>query len=268
MPLRESGGNRFRRNRWLHHQGVRTAMDRYLKVHHADVRGCGWRWRGLCAAIFVTVLLLWGAGRVPAAEPAPVNGAQLVELKTLAPDILLDIRYATANNFTGKPVYPSNRCFLAKPAAEALARVAEALRTKELRLTVFDGYRPLSVQKRFWKILPDPRYVADPAVGSKHNRGYAVDVSLADPRGKPLIMPTGYDDFTEKAHADYADLPAEAVRNRATLRTAMEEQGFTAFPTEWWHFDYKGWEKQPVLDISIESLTGGKVSTVPRSKRK
>ena len=192
------------------------------------------------------------------ASAGATNGAQteLVELNTLIPDILLDIRYATENNFTGQRVYPSARCFLARPAAEALARVERDLRNRGYRLIVYDGYRPLSVQRRFWEVLPDPRYVADPAEGSRHNRGYAVDVTLADSAGNPLPMPTDFDDFSEMAAADYPHLPPDRIRNRQVLQAAMERQGFEIFPTEWWHFDFPGWQDAPLLDVPIESVGG------------
>jgi zinc D-Ala-D-Ala dipeptidase len=179
---------------------------------------------------------------------------ELAELNRVVPGIMLDIRYATAGNFVGKALYPSPRCFLAKDAALALRSVEEDLGKRGLRLKVFDGYRPLSVQRQMWKILPDPAYVADPAVGSKHNRGYAVDVTLADLRGNDVPMPTPFDDFTERAGAGYMDLPAAALKNRKILQETMVKHGFALFGSEWWHFDYKGWERAPVLDIDIGSI--------------
>lgn len=189
--------------------------------------------------------------------PAPIVGPaqpELIELVKVIPDIALDIRYATPNNFTGKTVYPVARCFLIKDAALALAKVQADLRTQGFGLKVFDGYRPLSVQRAFWAILPDPRYVADPAKGSRHNRGYAVDLTLVDANGHDVPMPTEYDDFTERAHRDYMDLPQEAIANRAVLEKAMARHGFIPFPTEWWHFDYHGYEDKPNLDVPLEDV--------------
>jgi D-alanyl-D-alanine dipeptidase len=180
--------------------------------------------------------------------------AELVELKEVIPDIILDIRYATENNFVCEVLYPSARCFLAKDAALALKEVQENLKIQGYRLKVFDGYRPLSVQKRMWEILPDSKYVANPATGSRHNKGYAVDVSLVDINGNDLLMPTEFDDFSEKAQSDYMDLPEEAIKNRQILKEAMEKHGFNQLSSEWWHFDYKGWENKPNLDIPIDSL--------------
>lgn len=170
--------------------------------------------------------------------------------------IILDIRYATANNFTGKAVYPASRCLLRRDVAMRLLRVEEKLRRKGYRLIVFDCYRPLSVQKKFWAILPDERYVADPKKGSRHNRGAAVDVSLADSTGRPLEMPTGYDDFSGKAARGWTGSSAAARRNSELLASSMKEEGFEPFPSEWWHFDASGWELYPVSDFPLEK-TGG-----------
>ena len=198
------------------------------------------------------LLLTACAGSTPV-ETVPRTDS-LVELTACIPDLVLDIRYATANNFTGKAVYPSSRCFLDKEAACALVRVQRELKDRGYRLKVYDGYRPLSVQQAFWKILPDPRFVADPKVGSRHNRGCAVDVSLVRLDGTPVAMPTEYDDFTERASADYAGLPGDVEQRRTLLRETMERHGFQRFDTEWWHFDYQGWQNRPVLDVPFESI--------------
>lgn len=189
----------------------------------------------------------------------PVSAARdidFVDIGELDRSIVLDIRYATPNNFTGQAVYPAARCLLRRDAALRLLRVQEKLAEKGYRLVVFDCYRPLSVQKRFWEILPDERYVADPSKGSRHNRGAAVDVSLADSAGRLLAMPTGYDDFSEKAHRDWKGASPEALKNSAILETAMKAEGFEPFPTEWWHFDAPGWEEYPVSDFPMKK-TGG-----------
>ena len=188
-----------------------------------------------------------------------VQSHNLIDLQKIIPTIKLDIRYATTNNFTGKKVYSFAtgapvKCFLQKPAAQALKKVQDELAILGLSLKVFDGYRPLSVQHIFWQLLPDERYVADPKKGSRHNRGCAVDVTLVKLDGTDIMMPTDFDDFTERAHSDYMNLPSEAVKNRTLLRTVMEKHGFTVLATEWWHFDFKGWEHYPVLDVSLEEL--------------
>lgn len=182
----------------------------------------------------------------------------LVELITLDPTLRLDIRYAAADNFIGRAVYPEPRAFLQRPAAEALVRVHARLRRQHLGLLIFDGYRPWSVTKIFWdSVSGDKRnFVADPAQGSKHNRGCAVDLSLYDRKtGQPIAMPTDYDEMTTRAFPDYTGGSAEPRRYRDLLRTAMEAEGFTVHPREWWHFDYKDWPEYPVLDLPFAAVT-------------
>ncbi|MCC6696683.1 MAG: M15 family metallopeptidase [Candidatus Hydrogenedentes bacterium] len=204
--------------------------------------------------VYAAVLLLAILAGACATSARTASHADLVELVDVIPDILLDIKYATTDNFTGKVVYPAARCFLVRDAAEALGDVQEDLRPLGYRLKVFDGYRPLSVQRIFWSILPDPAYVADPAKGSRHNRGYAVDLTLTDLQGHEVAMPSGYDDFSERAHRDYLALPAEAIGHREILEQIMVRHGFIPLPTEWWHFDYRGYENKPNLDIPFDEL--------------
>ena len=192
-----------------------------------------------------------------AAEHA-LLAAGFVEPAKLDPGLVLDIRYATADNFTGKPVYPSARCFLRREVAERMLAAQAELRRQGLGLKVYDCYRPFSVQEIFWKIMPDERYVLKPVrengvikVGSRHNRGAAVDVGLVDASGRELPMPTAFEDFSEKAHRTYRGAPAEAIRNREILERAMSAQGFELFPTEWWHFDGPGWKRHEMLDLPL-----------------
>ena len=197
----------------------------------------------------------------------PLNAEEnkdFVDISELDGSLMLDIRYATSRNFAGKVMYPVARCLLRRDAALRLIRVEQKLRTQGYRLIIFDGYRPLLVQKKFWNILPDERYVADPAKGSRHNRGAAVDVSLGDLAGNPLAMPSDYDDFSEKAHRDYAGASLEAKKNCALLEAAMSEEGFDPFPTEWWHFDAPGWERYPVSDFSLEEFKGVNAEVSPK----
>lgn len=178
---------------------------------------------------------------------------KLVNIQELDSTILIDVRYATENNFTGQKLYETNKVYLIKEAARDLIKAHKYLKEKyNLRLKIYDGYRPLSVQKKMWAIMPDDRYVANPAKGSRHNRGCAVDLTLVDSLGNELDMGTPYDDFTEKSHIDYKNLPPEVLRNRKILQEAMTKFNFTPMRTEWWHFDYKGWEKYPILDIEIK----------------
>lgn len=171
-----------------------------------------------------------------------------MDFTVLHPAAILDIRYATPNNFTGKVVYPKARCLLREPVARRLAAVARDLESKGLRIKVYDCYRPLSVQRRFWELVPDPRYVADPKKGSRHNRGAAVDLTLADAEGNELEMPTAYDDFSEKAHRGAKGTASAAAANSRQLEDAMRRHGFKAIATEWWHFDAAGWERYGLLD--------------------
>jgi D-alanyl-D-alanine dipeptidase len=195
------------------------------------------------------------------AEPPKEQGTfrkpELVELVTLDPTIKLDIRYASTNDFLGTPVYTQARAFLQKPAAEALVRAHHALKEKGYGLIIHDGYRPWYVTEIFWTATPDDKkiFVANPAEGSKHNRGCAVDLSLYDlTTGKEVQMPSGYDEMTPRAYADYPGGTAEQRALRSVLRQAMEQQGFAVIPTEWWHFDYKDWKLYPIQNIKFEDL--------------
>ena len=177
------------------------------------------------------------------------SDTNLVFLGKIDSTIATDVRYATKNNFTHRVLYPSAKVYLRKVVAEHLKMVNDYVKQKyNLRLKVFDGYRPLSVQKKMWKIVPDSRYVANPKNGSRHNRGAAVDLTLIDSTGKELDMGTGFDNFTEKAHYNYSGLTEEQKKNRKILRDAMMKFGFEPLETEWWHFDYHGWKKFHILD--------------------
>lgn len=153
-------------------------------------------------------------------------------------------------------LYPQARCVLRPEVAAALSRVQDALEKKGLGLKVFDAYRPLSVQKKMWARFPVEGYVANPAKGSNHNRGAAVDLTLVDKDGKELPMPSDYDEFTERAHRDYMKASPEAIANRVTLEKAMEAEGFRGISTEWWHFDFKDAKTLPVLDHPFDEIDG------------
>ena len=187
----------------------------------------------------------------PASVPPNLGDEPLVDVSDVDPRIVLDLRYATANNFIGRPLYPTARCLLRKSVARRLRRVQDRLVRLGLGLKVYDGYRPLSVQRKMWRVLPDPAYVANPAKGSRHNRGAAVDVTLVDTEGRELEMPTEFDDFTPAAHRSCAGGTVAARRNRDLLTRAMEAEGFQGLETEWWHFDAPGWEQYGVLDVPL-----------------
>ncbi|MFL6210656.1 MAG: M15 family metallopeptidase [Pyrinomonadaceae bacterium] len=218
------------------------------------------RWRLLTALACTLCLLGTLAGQEitqPPQEQGHFRQPELVELVKLDKTIKLDIRYATANNFVGRPVYTEARAFLQKPAARALVRVSKRVRKQGYGLVVFDGYRPWAVTKIFWDVTPADKkeFVADPSQGSRHNRGCAVDLSLYDLKtGREVEMPSGYDEMTERAYVSYQGGPTEARQRRTILRTAMEAEGFAVYTSEWWHYDYKDWHAYPILNLSFAEL--------------
>ncbi len=188
-----------------------------------------------------------------ASSPLPYD-ARLIDIRTVNTGIVLDMRYATENNFLKRKVYPVARCVLRGAAARRLSQVQEDLEKKGLGLKVYDCYRPLSVQKLMWQVMPDSRYVANPAKGSRHNRGAAVDLTLVDRNGKELEMPTGFDDFTVRAHRNYSGASAQAKKNSKQLEDTMKKYGFIPISTEWWHFDAPGWDNFAILDIGFGEI--------------
>ncbi|HVY72253.1 MAG TPA: M15 family metallopeptidase [Verrucomicrobiae bacterium] len=211
---------------------------------------------GLLLAVAVT---LAGCQHGPPRETGQFRESDLVELAGLAPDIRLDIRYATTNNFLHRPVYTQARAFLQRPAADALVRAGKTLRAKGYGLLIFDGYRPWSVTKLFWESATqherDIEFVANPRKGSRHNRGCAVDLSLYSlATGQEIVMPSTYDEFSERAYPAYTGGTAEQRAMRDLLRSAMEAEGFTVYPAEWWHFDYNDWRSYRIQDIPFERL--------------
>jgi len=199
------------------------------------------------AVILLAVISCACSGRRRAAnEP-------LVDFQKLHPNVVMDIRYATDNNFTHQVVYPVAKCLLRKSVAERLEAAAKEFEANHYRLKIYDCYRPFSVQKIFWSLVPDERYVADPKKGSRHNRGAAVDVSLTDADGQELEMPSPFDDFTERAHRDWDKATPDAKKNREYLEKVMWAHGFMGLETEWWHFDAFGWKKYPIEDVPLDS---------------
>jgi D-alanyl-D-alanine dipeptidase len=189
---------------------------------------------------------------------------KMVDIKRIIPDIRLELTYTTPENFMHTVLYsPTTTTFLRLPAALALKKVQDALRKENLSLKIWDAYRPYSVTLKMWDLIHDDRYVADPAKGSGHNRGIAVDltiVSLKD--GKELEMGTGFDNFTDSAHQDYIKLSENVLNNRKLLRNLMVENGFAIFPTEWWHYYYSEGQFD-ILDFSFEDL----MKNEPKQKR-
>ncbi|MHB9119291.1 MAG: M15 family metallopeptidase [Burkholderiales bacterium] len=182
----------------------------------------------------------------------------MIELIALDRTFILDIRYATPNNFTGRACYPKAACWLREPVAQRLVRVQAELRQVGLGLKVFDAYRPFSVQQQFWAFLPDARFIAQPVSiggtlleGSKHSRGAAVDVTLVDANGIELEMPSAFDDFSERAHRRYSGASVAAMANRERLQQVMVKYGFEPLETEWWHFDDPEWARFELSDKEL-----------------
>jgi len=194
-------------------------------------------------------------------ENGNFRAPELVELVQLDPSIKLDIRYATNRNFLGAPLYLQPKAYMQKPAAEALVRVSQHLHAMGFGLIIHDAYRPWYVTKMFWDGTPNDKksFVADPAKGSRHNRGCAVDLSLYDLKtGKELVMTGGYDEMSERSYAHYPGGTSQQRWQRDLLRQAMDAEGFVVIESEWWHFDYKDWAQYPILNLTFEQLEAKK----------
>lgn len=169
--------------------------------------------------------------------------------------IVMDIRYATPDNFTGEKIYTSAKAFARKPVVEALQKMEDSLACHHLGLKIYDAYRPYAATVKFFEVYPDTNFVANPRHGSKHNRGCAVDVSLVElSSGKEIPMPTRFDDFSEKAAADFPNLPDTVLTNRKLLSGVMAHFGFLPYQAEWWHYDFSGWENYKLMDLSFGEL--------------
>ncbi|TMG79132.1 MAG: D-alanyl-D-alanine dipeptidase [Betaproteobacteria bacterium] len=193
----------------------------------------------------------------PPTQPGPFKQPDLVELTTLDSTIKLEVRYATSNNFLGTPVYEQARAFMQRPAAAALVKAHRVLGVLGYGMLIHDAYRPWFVTKIFWDATPDSLrwLVANPAEGSKHNRGAAVDLTLYSlDTGKPVEMPSTYDESSDRAAAAYPGGTARQRWYRALLKRAMEHEGFTVNPKEWWHFDYKDWASYPIMNVPFDRV--------------
>lgn len=180
---------------------------------------------------------------------------ELIELKKMIPDLMLDIRYATANNFMKQVMYSQARAFARKPVAEQLKKIQAELRKKGYGLKIYDAYRPYAITVSFYKKASDKSFVANPAKGSKHNRGSAVDLTLIDFKTKKEVpMPTPYDSFAPEAAAAYRKLPPAIIHNRDFLIRTMRAHGFRVIKNEWWHYDFIGWQNYALMDIPFQSL--------------
>lgn len=201
----------------------------------------------LCS--FVSTFSLTAQKKQSAKHPSIED--KFVNIKTLSPEILLDMKYATADNFLGQVVYDCAECYLRKATAQALVAAQKDFVARGYSLKLFDCYRPLSVQKKMWKILPGTHYVANPAKGSKHNRGAAVDLTLVEiATGKEVDMGTPFDTFSPKAHHSYTDLPKEVLVHRQLLREVLGKHNFKPIFSEWWHYEYRPEMTSPVEDLA------------------
>jgi len=186
------------------------------------------------------------------------SNKQMVELKSLIPNIVYDLKYASDKNFMRRNMYPgkTSYTFLRLPAARALALVQKELNEKGMGLKIFDAYRPYSVTEKFWEMVLNEKYVADPKKGSGHNRGLSADLTLIYlHNGKDLQMPTGFDNFSDTAHHSFMNIPFDALQNRKLLKDIMEKYGFKMFETEWWHYSWPD-EKNyfEVMDIPFSDF--------------
>lgn len=175
--------------------------------------------------------------------------SDFVRLKDLSPDFVYELKYATPDNFLKQAVYDCGECYLRKSTAEALLKANEAFKQLGYRIKLFDCYRPLSVQKKMWKILPGTHYVANPAKGSKHNRGAAVDLTLVDAQGKELNMGTPFDFFGKEAHHTYTEHSKEVLENRKLLKETLNKYNFKSIYSEWWHYEYR-----PEMQSKVENF--------------
>lgn len=181
---------------------------------------------------------------------------QLVPLHQYVGNLKVDFVYATKKNFTHTVLYKNPKAYVRLPVARALQQVATFLAKKGLGIIIFDAYRPYSVTEKMWRVVPDARYAADPKHGSGHNKGVSVDISLYYlSTGKPMEMPTAFDNFTEKAHQDYMQLPKRIIDNRDLLKHIMQQYGFEPLSTEWWHFSFPNpGEKYKILNLDFDDL--------------
>jgi zinc D-Ala-D-Ala dipeptidase len=205
----------------------------------------------------ITILLLTACAAKPPKETGIFKTSDLVELVKLDTSIHLDIRYATANNLAGRPVYKEARAFLQRPAAAALVKVNTELKQLGYGLMIFDGYRPWSVTKLFWDITSEEnkKFVADPKKGSRHNRGCAIDLTLYElSTGKEVQMTGEYDEMSDRSYPNYTGGTEQQRKMRDLLRTKMEANGFTIYPYEWWHFDFTDWKSYPIENISFSKI--------------
>ncbi len=177
------------------------------------------------------------------------KGEGFINILEMSDDFVLDMRYATSNNFLKEKVYDCAQCYVRKEVANALIGANKDLIKKGYKIKLFDCYRPYSVQKKMWKIFPNPGYVADPKGGSIHNKGAAVDITLVKMDGSPVDMGTDFDHFGKEAHHAYSKLSKDVIGHRKLLRETMKAHGFSTIRTEWWHYNFKSTIRYRISDF-------------------
>ena len=180
---------------------------------------------------------------------------ELVDLEQIIPDMVMDIRYATTNNFTKEKIYTLSKAYARKPVAQALKQAQAEFRKMGLGIIMYDAYRPYKATVKFYELYHDTTYVASPYRGSRHNRGCALDMSIVDLKTKKeLKMPTEFDSFKKEAWPSTPIADPVARKNRELIIKVMENNDFKVNSSEWWHFDFVGWQKYEVMDIDFEEL--------------
>lgn len=201
-------------------------------------------------SLLLLPVFLAASGILPASD-CP----ELVDVASMRRPPLEEIRYATRTNFTGEKLYPFPGAYVRREVIPCLEAVQRELASKGLALKIYDGYRPLPVQQKMWDLIRDERFVSNPAVNrGRHTRGTAIDVTLVDRHGRPLPMPSDFDEFSSRAAVAYSGGTREERCNRDLLQRVMTRHGFLSYPDEWWHFDFKGWENYPPLSVGFEKL--------------
>ncbi len=222
--------------------------------------------RSILTGVLLVALCLGDFQLIQAEESSPRQNKEiegLVLVQDVDPTVVIDLRYATENNFTKKKIYPTNVCVLHRETAQKFARANADFRKDGYRLKIWDAYRPPYVQNVFWGLVPDERYVANPAKGgSRHNRGGAVDVTLVDKDGRELEMPSDFDDFSKKASPTNPAMSPAAKKNSEYLKMVMVKNGFTPYEHEWWHFDDSDWQQFPLVDVKLERFNNDLADTL------
>lgn len=201
-------------------------------------------------------LFLWlialSAGCWGQSEKRPSH--DLVEVHSMIPDMIVDLRYATPNNFMKKRIYQSGKAWLRPEALKRLARAQRLLEKRGYQIVLLDAYRPKWAQYELWKAFPNANFVAPPTKFSRHSRGISVDITLADDSGKLLKMPSDFDEFTKRADHDFSDVSETAAKHGNILRKVMFKVGFSGVPDEWWHYDLRNWKQYPAIDEKVTHL--------------